>query len=163
MTMTNMTKANIIAALVPAAMLAGALGFEHLAGLHPCEMCMWQRWPHCAALAIACLAFMAKDRARWMLVVIAACCIAVSGILGFYHAGVELKIFTGHTACTMPIGAMAGGDFLDSLMKMPITRCDEPAWSMLGISMAGWNGILSTLGAIATIIILGVPKWRHER
>lgn len=159
---TNVDLANLLALAIAGGLLAGALGFQYIGGLHPCEMCMWQRWPHCAALVLATLAVFAKGRARIALITLAAAAISASGITGFYHAGVELKIFTGHTACTMMASAKPGEDFLDVIMHMPITRCDEPAWSLFGVSMAGWNGIVSTLGALAVIIVLRRGKWRRE-
>ena len=74
--------------------------------------------------------------------------IAVSGVIGVFHAGVELGWWQGLTRCTSG-GAMS----LDELMKVPLVRCDQVQWSLLGISMAGWNAILS-LASAATIAIL---------
>src|SRR5438876_6364837 len=87
--------ARLIALLLPAALLAGAFGSQYLGGLYPCEMCWWQRYAHLAALVPAALAFTmpaASPRSR-MLTLLAALAIAISGAIGFYHAGVELKIF----------------------------------------------------------------------
>jgi disulfide bond formation protein DsbB len=136
--------ARLLALLVPAALLAGALGSQYLGGLHPCEMCYWQRWPHAAAILLAGAAFILPARAR-LLTALAALAIAVSGAIGVFHAGVELGWWQGLTRCT------AGGALsLDELMKVPLVRCDQVQWSWLGISMAGWNAIVS-LGAAAVI------------
>ena len=88
--------------LLPLALLAGAFGSQYLGGLHPCEMCWWQRYPHMAAVLIAALAFTAPADAPRVahLTLLAAAAIAVSGAIGVYHAGVELKIFEGFTTCT---------------------------------------------------------------
>src|SRR5437899_11630546 len=94
--------ARILALVLPLALLGGALGSQYLGGLHPCEMCYWQRWPHAAAIVIAALAFTAPAlsvRSR-LLTLAAALAIAVSGAIGVYHAGVEAKIFEGFTQCT---------------------------------------------------------------
>lgn len=83
-----------------------------------------------------------------MLTALAACAIAISGLIGVYHAGVELKWWEGITTCT------AGGALsLDQLMKVPLVRCDQIQWSLFGISMAGWNAIVS-LGSFAAIALL---------
>src|SRR3954465_13824418 len=91
--------ARLIALLLPLALLGGALGSQYLGGLHPCEMCYWQRWPHGAAILLAALAFAspAQSRRSKILVWLAALAIATSGVIGVYHAGVEAKIFEGFT------------------------------------------------------------------
>src|SRR5437763_16659014 len=94
--------ARLIAFLLPLALLGGALGSQYLGGLHPCEMCYWQRWPHAAAIALAGLAFTApadSGRSR-TLTLLAALAIAISGAIGRYHAGVDAKIFEGYTQRT---------------------------------------------------------------
>ena len=139
--------ARLLALLVPLALLGGALGSQYLGGLNPCEMCHWQRWPHGAAILLAGLAFLIPARAR-LLTALAALAIAVSGAIGVFHAGVELGWWEGLTRCT------AGGPLsLDDLMNVPLIRCDQVQWSLLGISMAGWNAIIS-LGSAAAIAVL---------
>jgi disulfide bond formation protein DsbB len=94
--------ARLIALLLPLALLGGALGSQYFGGLHPCEMCYWQRWPHGAAVVLAALSFSApagSQRSR-IFVLLAALAIAISGVIGVYHAGVEAKIFEGFTQCT---------------------------------------------------------------
>jgi disulfide bond formation protein DsbB len=144
-----------IALLLPLALLGGALGSQYLGGLHPCEMCYWQRWPHGAAIALAALAFTApaeSSRSR-SLTLLAAAAIAVSGGIGVYHAGVEAKIFEGITTCTaLPRGASTA-DLLKQISQAPLVRCDQVQFQFLGISMAGWNAILS-LGGAALIAML---------
>src|SRR3546814_14495327 len=76
--------------MAPAALLAGAYGFQYFAGLPPCEMCLWQRYPHFVAVALAlAAALIAAAAARAWLIRLAAVAIAVSGLIGIYHAGVE--------------------------------------------------------------------------
>jgi disulfide bond formation protein DsbB len=139
--------ARLIALLVPAGLLGGALGSQYIGGLAPCEMCYWQRWPHAAAIVLAAAAFVLPGRAR-LLIALAALAIAISGAIGVFHAGVELGWWEGLTRCT------AGGALtLDELMNVPLVRCDQVQWSMLGISMAGWNAIIS-LGTAAVVYAL---------
>jgi disulfide bond formation protein DsbB len=147
--------ARLLALLVPLGLLGGALGSQYIGGLHPCEMCYWQRWPHAAAIALAALAFTssAETHRSRTLVLLAALAIAVSGAIGVYHAGVELKIFEGMTSCTTTASAASNAELLEQLMWVPLVRCDQVQWSFLGISMAGWNAIVSLVGA-ATIAVL---------
>ena len=147
--------ARLIALLLPLALLAGAFGSQYLGGLHPCEMCWWQRYPHMAAVVIAAFAFTAPAEATRTraLTLFAAAAIALSGAIGVYHAGVELKIFEGFTTCTATAKGGSTADLLRQIVATPLVRCDEVQWSFLGISMAGWNAILS-LGGAAVIALL---------
>ena len=144
------------AVLAPAVALAAAFGSQYLGGLTPCEMCWWQRYAHMAALAFALIALVVGGRP---LVWLAALAIAVSGGIGFYHAGVELHYFKGFTQCTSTITAGSTDDFLKAIMAAPLVRCDDIQWSFLGISMAGWNAILS-LGSALLILWLSLRRPR---
>ena len=149
--------ARLIALLLPIALLGGAMGSQYLGGLHPCEMCYWQRWPHAAAILLAALSFTApaaSPRSR-TLVLLAALAIAISGAIGVYHAGVEAKIFEGFTQCTTLIKGGSTADLLNQLTHAPLIRCDQVQFRFLGISMAGWNAILS-LGGAALILLLSL-------
>ena len=143
--------ARALAVLVPAALLAGAFAFEHIGGLYPCEMCWWQRWAHMAALPFALLAWAIGGRLAdggRLLVRLAALAILASGAIGFYHAGVEAGIFEGITQCTSVQSGGSTEELLARIMAAPIVRCDEVPWSLWGVSMAGWNAILSLLAAL---------------
>ncbi|HEX6073428.1 MAG TPA: disulfide bond formation protein B [Sphingomicrobium sp.] len=147
--------ARLIALLLPLALLGGALGSQYLGGLHPCEMCYWQRWPHGAAIVLAGLAFTApaeSTRSR-SLTLLAALAIAVSGAIGVYHAGVEAGIFEGITTCTALAQGGSTTDLLKQITQAPLVRCDQVQWAFLGVSMAGWNAILSLSGAAAIAIL----------
>ncbi len=147
--LTRPEVARLIALLLPAGLLGGALGSQYLGGLSPCEMCYWQRWPHAAAIVLAGLSFTAPataSRSR-LLVLLAAAAIAVSGAIGVFHAGVEYGLWEGLTRCT------ASATSLQDILSAPLVRCDQVQWSLLGISMAGWNAILS-LGGAAVVIAL---------
>ena len=135
---------------VPVALLGGALLSQYVGGLHPCEMCYWQRWPHFFAIASAALAFLfsASSRNARLLTALAALAIAVSGAIGVFHAGVEYKWWEGLTRCSTG-GAMT----LDQIMNVPLIRCDQVQFSFLSVSMAGWNALLS-LGSAAVIAVL---------
>ena len=153
--------ARLIALLLPAALLLGAFGSEYLGHLHPCEMCWWQRYAHMVAFALAVIAFTApapSTRARTF-TLLAALGIATSGAIGVYHAGVEAHIFEGFTTCSALPKAASTADLLRQITHAPLVRCDEVQFRFLGISMAGWNAILS-LGGAALIAILALRAKR---
>jgi disulfide bond formation protein DsbB len=151
---TALDKAKALAILVPAGLLAGAWGSEIWGGLYPCEMCWWQRYGHLVGLAFAVLALLLggrmPDRGR-SLVWLAALGILASGLIGAYHAGVEAKVFEGFTQCTSTAGGGSTDDLLKQIMNAPLIRCDQIQFEFLGISMAGWNAIISTV--FATVIL----------
>jgi disulfide bond formation protein DsbB len=154
--------ARLIALILPAALLGGALASQYLGGLFPCEMCYWQRWPHAAAIVLAAIAFTcpaASPRAR-TLTLLAALAIAVSGAIGVYHAGVEAKIFEGFTQCTSHTTAGSTADLLKQITHAPLIRCDQVQFRFLGISLAGWNAILS-LGGAALVALLALKPGRR--
>jgi len=159
--MTRLDQARWLALLVPAALLAGAYGSQYIGGLYPCEMCYWQRWPHFAAIAFALVSFAmrgAADRGR-SFVWLAALAILVSGLIGIYHAGVEAGIFEGVTQCSSMSGG--SGDLLAEIMATPLIRCDEVQWSLLGLSLAAWNAIIS-VGFGLLILWLSLKRSRAQ-
>lgn len=143
--------ARLLALLVPLMLLGGAYIGQYVFGLYPCEMCWWQRYPHFAALAFAVIALVQRPGRIW--VWLAAIAMLVSGLIGLYHAGVEYGWWQGLTACTSN-AASAGGDPLDAIMNAPLVRCDVPQWTLLGVSLAGWNFLFSTAGALAIFAML---------
>lgn len=151
-----------LALLIPAFMLAGALVSQYVFGLYPCEMCYWQRWPHWAALALGVLAVLAARRVQGLAIAmaaLAAIAIAISGLIGGFHAGVEYGWWEGLTSCatSVPAGATTD-DVLNSIMAAPLVRCDTAPWSMFGISLAGYNFLLSLAGAAAIYLLLRRKK-----
>ena len=131
-------------------LLLGALGFQYLGGLAPCEMCMWQRWPHLAAAIIgigggaAAMAGVFDRRLANSIAILALMLVALSGAIGAYHAGVEWKWWPGPSACTGNAFTLSGK--LD--LSAPVVRCDTAQWRLFGISLAGYNAVVS-LGAAA--------------
>lgn len=139
------------------ALLAGALGFELLGGLPPCEMCHWQRWPHAAASftglaggAAVALGIL-PARSGFALALATALLIFISGAVGVYHAGVEWAWWAGPAGCTGgPFTGMPGETLTGNL----VVRCDEAPWRLFGLSLAGYNALLSTgVAAIALTLI----------
>ncbi len=135
---------------VSLALLLGALGFQYIGHYPPCEMCHWQRWPHIASAVIGLggmilvRAGVIPARTAFAIAALAVLCVAITGGLGVYHAGVEWHLWKGPTACTT--GFQFTGGPLD--LNAPVPQCDRAAWRLFGISMAGYNAIIS-LGAAA--------------
>jgi disulfide bond formation protein DsbB len=152
--MTSLSRARLIAILVPNALLWGAIGSQYIGHLVPCEMCMWQRWPHLAAIGLALIAIVlrGKPSASRGFTALAALAILISGAIGVYHAGVEYHWWKGLSACTAPVLSGAG-DILAQIMAAPVIRCDVAQWTLWGVSLAGWNAIVSLIAA-ATILRL---------
>lgn len=151
-----------IAALILAASLgalAGALVAETVYQLAPCPLCIYQRWPYVATGLLAALAM--ATRGRWPVLFIGLGCLVFAGesVLAFYHVGVEQGWFEGLAACA---GAGETPATLEALRAQllegpPPPRCDQPAWTLFGISMAGYNVIYAAVlagfsGAAAVIM-----------
>lgn len=132
----------LLAGAGSAALLLGAFAFQYLGGLAPCPLCLWQRWPHAAAVVIALLALAIPGRLLPLLGIVAA--LTTAGI-GAYHTGVERLWWAGPATCSA--GSIAGVDVADLLdptkAVAPVVRCDEVAWQFAGLSMASWNVVLS--------------------
>jgi disulfide bond formation protein DsbB len=146
--------ARLIALVTPALLLGGAYVGQYAFGLFPCEMCWWQRYAHFAALALA-LAAHAFPRSR-VPVALAGLAIAVAGVIGGFHAGVELHWWQGITACSTVI--QPGGDPLEAIMNAPLVRCDTAPWDLFGVSLAGWNFLFSLAAALAILLLLRQTK-----
>jgi disulfide bond formation protein DsbB len=148
--MTAFNRARWLALLLPFGLLAGAYISQYVGGLYPCQMCWWQRWPHFAALPLAIGAFVLNGQGvQKALVALAALAILASGLIGGFHAGVEYGWWEGITACSTTVQAAEGQSTLDAILNAPLTRCDVAPWTLLGISLAGYNFLISTLGALS--------------
>lgn len=136
-------KLSLLAGAGSAALLIAALGFQ-AAGYAPCDLCILQRWPHVAAVVVAALIWW-TGRVRGLALLGMAAAGAAMG-LAIYHAGVEMDLWEGPSHCTGTIGnlaTMSAQDLLTRLQSAPVVRCDEVAWRFAGLSMAGWNAVLS--------------------
>ncbi|GGW21865.1 dihydroneopterin aldolase [Gemmobacter lanyuensis] len=148
--MTRQKAAIAAAAGGSAALLLGALAFQYLGGLAPCQLCIWQRWPHLAAVIIGLLALTLGLRALAWLGALAA---LTSAGIGVFHVGVEQKWWEGLASCTAgSIQGISTADLLNpSVDVAAVVRCDAIAWQMFGLSMAGWNVVISVALALIWI------------
>jgi len=141
----------LLAAGGSAAVLAAALAFQYLGGLAPCQLCIWQRWPHAAAVGIGVLALIVtRGIPGRILPLLGSLAALASAGIGVFHVGVEQKWWEGLASCTAgSISGLSTADLLNPDVAVgAVVRCDAIAWQMFGISMAGWNVILSALLAM---------------
>jgi disulfide bond formation protein DsbB len=137
--------------------IGGALVFEYGVGLVPCELCLYERWPWYAAIAIAVLLLTIRPSQQAPLLFGAL--FLASLALAFYHVGVEHHLFAGPDACTGPaLHGQTIEELTRQLMAAPVIRCDEPQWSLFGVSLAGWNLVASLL-----VLVLAIRAGRRAR
>lgn len=117
-----------------------AFAFEHIGGMAPCSLCIWQRWPHVAALL-----GLASPLLGWTkFALIGAAGSGLSGVIGIYHTGVERAWWEGPSTCSaMDISGLTAEQLLERILAAPVVRCDQVPWEMLGLSMASWNAVAS--------------------
>lgn len=124
-----------------AALLLGAWGFEYIGGLHPCPLCLIQRWPHLMLIALAGIAAMMSVRHRaqyWG----NAALMAAGLVVAVYHSGVERGIFEGPQTCSgQSTSGLSADELFDQIMNAPVVRCSDITWEFLGLSMANWHGL----------------------
>lgn len=151
-----------ISALHPATICAGLAAFGAIAlgaaltgqygfGLHPCELCIYQRIPFGIVIILGGLGFLAAKSARIMAALSALALLVNSGI-ALFHSGVERKWWQGLQGCSTPDMSGSIEDLLARIQNTAVTRCDEIPWSLFGLSMANYN-VLACFAAAALIIL----------
>lgn len=145
----------LLAAGGSAALLLGALGFQYIGGLYPCVLCMYQRYPHVLAVLIGLLALKLRHPALPLLGALAA--LTTAGI-GVFHVGVENEWWAGLQQCAVnTLSDVSASDLLNTDVTVGApAACDKVAWSLFGISMAGWNVIASA--AFAGLWLMAARK-----
>jgi disulfide bond formation protein DsbB len=139
--------------LASAVVVGTALLSQYVGGLQPCELCLYQRWPYYGVIAVTLAATVAGNRRlTTAAMALAALAFLVGAGLAFYHVGIEQHWFAGPTACT---GGAAAGDSLEDfrrrlLAQQPVA-CDQPQWTLFGVSLAGWN-LLASLGLVVLCV-----------
>ena len=128
--------------LISLCLLGSVFYFQFIEGLAPCNLCNWQRWPHVFIILFAILSITAL-RGRIMLIGIGVASLIGTGI-AVYHSGIELNLWAGPGGCTADIFTSAStSQLLDNLLETQVVRCDEISWTMLSLSMANWNALIS--------------------
>ena len=146
-------RASVAVLLLALAAIGGAWYSQLVWGLAPCELCLLQRWPYyigvpLAAVAVAFASKPKKGRLVGFLLSLLALIFLASAGLAAYHAGVEWGFWTGPTDCSGPVVNLgSASDMLSRLDTVKVIRCDEVQWRYLGISLAGYNVLISLLMA----------------
>jgi disulfide bond formation protein DsbB len=150
------TQIALLLGAVSLCLILGALGFQYIGGYPPCELCMWQRYPHFGAIAVGLgggllltLGALPQHLAR-PVAVLTLLLIAITGAIGVYHAGVEWHWWAGPSTCTGAAFQLSGK--LD--LNAHVVSCDHAAWRLFGISMAGYNAIISLGAALIGLFAL---------
>ena len=143
--------AALAATLIAAASFAAALISQYGFDMRPCELCILQRYPYGAALALAIPALLAPALPRRLMFALAGLAFLIGAGLAVFHSGVELKWWDGFESCSAPdIGGTSAADFLEKLKKVEIQRCDDRNPFFLGLTMANWNILVS--GGVAALL-----------
>jgi disulfide bond formation protein DsbB len=146
----------LILAAISAATLAAVYASQYIGGLQPCELCLYQRWPWWIALALSVIALptVLSANLRALLVGIAGASVLIGAGIAIFHVGVEQHWWAGLASCT---GGQTPTSFedLQRMMSRPAARCDAPAWTLFGISMAGYNAALSIVVGVWAVVTAG--------
>ena len=141
------------------AAIVGAFYFQYALGMQPCPLCLDQRIAYYVSIPLAVLVALGASFGASRKVLIAAL-VAITGFmvfnagLGIYHAGIEWKFWAGPADCSGPLSSLGStGGLLQQLQNIRVVRCDEAAWRFLGLSLAGYNVLISL--ALASIALWG--------
>ena len=146
--------APVLIVLASAGALAAAFAWQHVGGLAPCPLCIWQRWPYVATIVLGLAALgLARGRARQRLVGLAGLVFLAGAGIALFHVGVEAHWWPGLAECsgTATLGAQSIDDLRRTLLDTPPVPCDAVPWSLFGISIAGYNLIASLALAAASL------------
>ena len=147
---------------IAVATLAGAWFFQLVLDIRPCPLCLEQRYAYYLAVPLGALVALAAAKGTSRLVLLGGLAILAAATLGnawlgTYHAGVEWHLWQGPTDCTGTIGNLgSAGSLLQRLETVKVIRCDEVQWRFLGLSLAGYNVLISLL--MAAIAAWGIVK-----
>jgi len=145
------------------ATLSAALISQYVFGLNPCELCIYQRIPYVFTIAFGLVAYGAarqdKSIAKFFMILAGITFLVGAGIAAF-HVGVEQKWWEGLTSCggSSNDAEMTLEELRQLVLSSTVVRCDEVAWSLFGVSMAGYNALLSFALAIYSFISLTKDK-----
>ena len=154
---THAPFAALTVTIVSTAALAGAYFFQYVVGLQPCMLCLYQRAPHALEILMGLGAFVLarKGKVKHAAFILLLCAVVyfAEAIIAFYHAGVEQHWWVSFLeACTNPMMSTDPAALLSAIEKAESVRCDAVPWSLLGISMAGYNALLSLAMFAYTLI-----------
>ena len=146
--------------LVASIAVVGAAWASQLwGGLIPCELCLYERWPYYAVIAASAVALPAGERRLTTTALAFAALAFLAGAgLAFYHVGVEHHWFAGPSACTGAGPAASIEELRQRLLAQQPVQCDQPQWSLFGVTLAGWNVLASLVLAWGALWALRRPS-----
>ena len=158
--------AALVVAFIGAATIAGAWFLELVMKLKPCPLCLEQRWPYYIGVPLALIVALAAWRKAPRIIVaggfVALALLMLWGAyLGVFHAGIEWKLWAGPQECSGAATLGPATDLMKRLQTINITRCDEASWRFLGISLAGYNAVISA--ALAAVALWGASAAARTR
>jgi disulfide bond formation protein DsbB len=160
-----LSRTGIVLALAGAVLaLAAALVAQYWGGLQPCELCIWQRWAFAGCILLLLPGLIPALNPRWRaaILLLGSLGYATGSGIALFHAGVEQHWWKGLAGCST--GGSLGSTVADVLAQLeaaPLVRCDEIAWSLFGLSMAGWNVLYSLgLALFCLLLALRALAWR---
>jgi disulfide bond formation protein DsbB len=148
MSRTDPRLAPLLLALAAIASLAVALASQYWGGLQPCVLCIYQRLPYVAVIALGLIGAIVARRGGWLRIILVLIGLALLLDVGiaFFHVGVEQKWWAGTAACGAAFDpTLSAEELKELLLNQPLVRCDEVPWSLFGISMAGYNVIYAAI------------------
>jgi disulfide bond formation protein DsbB len=157
--------AALLVAVVGTATILGAYFFEFVLGLPPCPLCLEQRVPYYVAIPLAALvvvgAYAGAPRGVLLIgLAIVFVAMLTGAALGAYHAGIEWGWWAGPRDCSGPLNDIGrAGNLMKQLQTINVVRCDEAAWRFLGLSLAGYNVLISL--ALAALAAWGIGAGRR--
>ncbi len=160
--MLTQKRLSIFVLSVSIAVLGGAHAFQYLGGLAPCPLCMYQRYAYFLAIPVSALAIMlaSRESAKQIVTLLLTVCflaILAGGVVAGYHTGVEQKWWPGPDTCSAITGnADVVEDLLGQINATTVVRCDEVPWSLFGVSMAGYNFLISAV--MGVVIFSGLRR-----
>jgi len=148
----------LLAALVA---LGSAFTAQYVFDLWPCVLCLYQRWPYAAVILIAVIGLMVSKKIEsGYFLLLCAVGFAATAAIGGFHVGVEQSWWEGTAECVGDTSkAMSVQELKAQIMSAPVVRCDDIAWSLFGISMAGYNLLAASILAVFSLIA-GVKSFR---
>lgn len=159
--MTDPRPILVLGTAASAAALLVAFAAQHLGGLAPCPLCLWQRWPYAIAIAVGLLALVVLPAHRLRLAAGALGLLFLAGGgIAFFHVGVEAGWWQGLAECSgaATLGAQSIDDLRKALMETAPVRCDAVPWSLFGLSIAGYNLIASAVLAVVAFAATLAPR-----
>ncbi len=157
--------AAVVIAAVGIATLLGAYFFQYGLGLLPCPLCLEQRAAYYVSIPLAAMILLGLTvgaSRKVMLLALLAITVAMlwNAGLGVYHSGVEWHWWAGPQDCSGPIPSFSSGNLLEQMDKARVVRCDEAPWRFLGLSLAGYNALISL--ALAIVALWGAAAARRQ-